>query len=206
MFSTHIARRSPRSQRGAALVYGMVAILVLMISAIALVRSTDTSTSIAGSLGFRRDLTNQTDRGVVAARDLFVNGALATLTNRNSNQPAANYSSVALANDSNGIPIALLSDTAFGNVGTPNCTSAGGNDICDGTTTIRYVIDRMCISSAAGLAPTTTTCQPYVAVKSQSGSSRIQQAIVSNTWVYRISVRVTGPKNTMTFIQTTLGA
>ncbi len=194
---------SPRPrQRGVALVYGLIAIAILLIAAAALIRAMDTASGLAGSGGFRRDLVNQTDRGIVVARDQFSNavaGKLYTAASRTASNAAWNYSAVALPNDPNGIPLALIDDNRFIGVGT------NGNDITDAASgvTIRYVIDRQCTRANA---PSITSCVPYVQLGDPKGSSRIQRAGTTNAWVYRITVRVTGPKNSMTFVQTTIGA
>lgn len=199
--AVRLRSRRLECQRGVALVYGMIAIAVMMISAAALMRAMDTSSSLAGSAGFRRDLVNATDRGIVVGRDQFTNaasGQLYTTTSRNASVPTANYSATALANNPNGIPLALIDDNQFNLVGKPleDIPVAGG-------LTIRYVIDRLCTSAGA---PSLTTCVPYTRIGDTKGSVRIQRAGTTDSWVYRLSVRVIGPKNSMTFVQTMIGA
>jgi hypothetical protein len=198
-----IGAAGPRPrQRGVALVYGLIAIAILLIAAAALIRAMDTASGLAGGGGFHRDLVNQTDRGIVAARDQFSSAAagnLYNIANRTASNAAWNYSAVALPNDPNGIPLALIDDNKFAAVG------VNGNDINDAASgvTIRYLIDRQCTQVNA---PSLATCVPYVRTGDTKGSSRIQRAGTTNAWVYRITVRVIGPKNSMTFAQTTIGA
>ncbi|HUN92295.1 MAG TPA: hypothetical protein VMU33_09570 [Burkholderiaceae bacterium] len=188
----------PRRQRGVALIYGLIAIVILMVAAAAMLRTMDTATGLAGSAGFHRDLVNASDQGVITAHDQFTANNLTGAAARIANLQKANYSAVSLPNDPNGIPLALIDDNVFAALGltTNDLTDANGNKI-------RYVIDRLCTQAGA---PTATTCVPYVQQGDKSGSTRIQRAGQVNQWVYRISVRVTDPKNSMTFIQTMLGA
>jgi len=187
-------------QRGVALIYGMISIVVLMISAAALMRGMDTATALAGNAGFHRDLVNESDRGIVAARDQFTNanGSLNTSAKRNAAIAAVNYSEVALPNDPNGIPLALIDDNQFAAIG----NAADINDAANGVS-IRYVIDRLCTQTGT---PSIANCVPYTPAGDTKGSIRIQRAGAATSWAYRISVRVTGPKNAMTFVQTMIGA
>jgi len=48
-----------RAQRGVSLIFTLIALVVLMLTSIALVRSVDTATLVMGNLGFKQDTTNQ---------------------------------------------------------------------------------------------------------------------------------------------------
>lgn len=184
-----------RAQRGAVLLFALIALVVLMIGAAALMRSMNVSLFNAGNFGFKRDLTNQGERAINAALDKVQSGALAGAAARENNDTASNYSAALLPTNDDGIPLALLSSTAFAAVG------VAGNDITltDMGVTVRYVIDRMC--AAAG-APSVDSCGVTNAPP-QGGSNSDKAPLPPMQFVYRISVRVDGPRNTQSFFQST---
>jgi Tfp pilus assembly protein PilX len=194
-----------RGQAGVVLLYALIALVILTLSGLALVRGMGTALGIGGNVALRRDLQNQGEQGLSTAIAQFgAAGALSTAALRQVTNGAINYSSTSLANgagsDNNGIPLVLLNDTAF--------AAAGMNALLDisGTTpgvTIRYVIDRMCTATGA---PSLTTCVAYNGFGTPPpGTNWIPNAGTVYQAVYRITVRVMGPKNTMTFLQTTIG-
>jgi Tfp pilus assembly protein PilX len=95
-----------RKQKGVALFIALIALVVLMIAAIALVRSTDTAQLISGNLAVKRDLTHESELALQAALANF-NGALAGEGARWTDLASANYSASVLASNNQGIPTAL---------------------------------------------------------------------------------------------------
>lgn len=188
--ASHAARMNHRRQRGVILFVTLIALLVLMISGIALIRSFDSSLLLSGNIALKRDLVNQGERGMAAAIAALNNGNLSADTARQQSSAGDNYSAVALGSDSHGIPTILIDDAQW------NMT---GSDILDNGTKIRYVIDRMC--SAAGVE-STTNCT-YVSLTDKGGPTTQKQAQAGINPVYRISVRVTDARNTQTFLQST---
>lgn len=194
--SRHPSHRVPaRPQpQGVILFITLIALLILMISGIALVRSFDSSLAHSGNIAFKRDLINQAERGVNAAVASLNTGALSTDAARQATSSANNYSATTLASNEHGIPKILTGEQAW--------PMLAGNDIVDSTSgaTIRYVIDRMC--NAAG-TETAANCV-FSTPKVSGGDNREQRADPANLQiVYRISVRVTLQNNTQTFVQTT---
>ncbi|MEO6917718.1 MAG: hypothetical protein ABI171_01485 [Collimonas sp.] len=201
---TYFRHRAPQyvairlnNQRGIILIVTLFALIILMISGIALVRSFDASQLLSGNMAFKRDLVNQGERGMAAAiLSMKGTGALTSDTTRQSDLKSSNYFSSLQATDGHGIPTVLLNDIAW--------TTAGlgaGQDITDATSkvTIRYVIDRLC--SASGAASTATCIVGSYGDK--GGTPDGSRATAPTPPVYRISVRVTGPRSTQTFLQTT---
>jgi len=195
-------RGSGRRQGGAALLFALMALAVMMVATLALLRAVDTSQRAAGSLADRRDQMNQTDLAVAAALARFTGGgALVADAARQANLQAANYSATMLAVNANGIPLALLAnDAGF------NAAFSSANDIAGPAgTLLRYVIDRLCVAGTA--APSTDNCMVYQPSADKGGSHRVAKAGTTVQWVYRISVRVRDTRrNTLTFAQTTVGA
>ena len=130
-------------QRGVVLFFALIALLALSLSAVALIRSVDTSTMIAGNLAFRQASSASADAGVESAirwldSTSVANGAMDAVVNPahplNQDAPAQGYYSAANNAVSLTDGISLLwdnSDSVL--VG----TDATGNKI-------RYVIHRMC--------------------------------------------------------------
>jgi len=182
-------------QRGVVLIYTLIILLILTIGAVALMRSTQTSLFSAGNLAFRRDLVNQGEQATASVVAAFKTGVLSSSASTQSDNQAANYSSTMLAGNAEGVPNALLNDTTFAAVAT------SANDIVGATpdVTIRYVIDRMCSVTGASFA---ANCV-------QSTASPTGGQIPGNglpppsATVYRLSVRVSGARNTQVFLQTT---
>ena len=185
-----------RAQRGAVLLFAMIALVVLLIGTIALMRSMNTSLFTAGNFGFKRDLTNQGERAIATVLDLVQTGALGTQTSRENSAKARNYSASILPTNGDGIPLALLSDAEFANVG------VAGNDIspADMGVTVRYVIDRLCVAGGPALPDSCTVASP----PPQGGSNDPKDDTeLPVQFVYRVSIRVDGPRRTQSFFQST---
>jgi type IV pilus assembly protein PilX len=181
-------------ERGVILVVTMLALLVLMITGIALIRSFDSSLVLSGNLAFKRDLVNEGEQGMAAAITLFNSGLLSTDAERQATTTSLNYSAVTLASDAHGIPKVLTGEATW--------SMATTNDITDSASgaTIRYVIDRMC--SATGVE-STTNCVYFVPKVSGGGSGQQNASPANIQILYRISVLVTLPNNTQTYLQST---
>jgi type IV pilus assembly protein PilX len=190
-------------QRGVVLIFSLIVLLILAIGAVALLRSVNSSLMSAGNLAFHRDLVNQAEQAVsnVMTQFKFTGlplGGAVTTTVTTANVPTANYSATTLPTNAQGVPTALLDDAAFALVG------IAANDIVPNATskiTIRYVIDRLC-------APLTVTASSPNCVQSTglpTGGTANRNTAVSppSATIYRISVRVDGPRNTQAFLQST---
>lgn len=204
-------------QRGLVLFFALIALLVLSLAAAALVRSVDTSTIIAGNLAFKQAATTSADAGIEAAM-LALAGIEAGNTSRNvlndsahafnNDNAAAGYYSYTYVdsdptlNPSAGPGLSLLLDTTWTNnnsvlVGTDN----SGN-------TIRYIIQRMC--RTANQTVQAADCLFSGAVEDKNGQAvPLPQEIcvgsgcpvAGQTPQIRITSRVTGPKNTISYVQ-----
>jgi type IV pilus assembly protein PilX len=195
-----------KSQRGAVLIFALVALVVLLVGAVAMVRSLNISLFTSGNYGFKRDLVNQSERAMAAAFAVFdTGGSLEDPTARQNHQASKNYSATILAANKQGIPEALIDDSKFDAVG------KSSNDIvvADQSVTVRYVVDRLCINP--GVADET---QCTMAGETLTGVSASEQINARYTTVggagasalqpvYRISIRVSGPRGTQSFFQST---
>jgi type IV pilus assembly protein PilX len=200
--------RAHRQQRGVVMLFGLLALVIMMIGAVAMIRSMNTQLFNAGNLGFKRDLTNQGERATALVLDALGGvGALSQPATRQGSLLASNYSATLLAVNSQGLPVALTNDTAFAAV------ASTANDITDSTQgiTVRYVLDRLCAY--------TGPADPSHCTMSNSGisdgksateldgaehSSSTNPGAVAPLVVYRLSIRVDGPRRTQAFFQSTL--
>jgi Tfp pilus assembly protein PilX len=182
-------------QRGVVLIFTLIVLLILTIGAVALMRSMNTALSGAGNLAFRRDLVNQGEYAVSQVMAEFQTGDLSTSASTLNNVPADNYSATMLATNAEGVPTALLQNALPSTVGTHADLTGPTSDIL-----IRYVIDRLCSSTGT---PTGSLCVQSSA--SPTGGTAGNTATVKppTATVYRLSVRVTGARNTQVFLQTT---
>ncbi|SDW83684.1 hypothetical protein SAMN05518669_102393 [Variovorax sp. YR634] len=186
--------RAAKRQHGVALLFCLVILVILLAGGVAVVRSMHTSLSTAGNLAFRRDLVNQGERAVSAVLAKFAtSGTLATAT---TDVPAENFKATKLDTNAQGVPKALLDDTAFGVVG------KASNDITDAAAqvSIRYVIDRLCTSSGTA---TSTGCVQSSAAPSGGTAGPVPPPPPPTATVYRLSMRISGPRDTQVFVQST---
>jgi Tfp pilus assembly protein PilX len=195
-----IRHKPIRAQRGVTLVIALIALTVLTIGALAMTRSSDVSLRMAGNLAFKRDLVNQGERAIATALAELNSGSLSGEATRTSNRGASNYSATLLGSSAQGIPNVLLSDAAY--------TAAGFTraDITDAATgvSVRYVIDRQCSGTGAY---DIGACQAVTAKAPPKSGDGINPDVATGAVtrpVYRISVRITGPRGNQTYTQTTV--
>lgn len=185
----------PRGERGVVMVIALIALALLLIGGGALVRSMQDSTDVAGNVAFKRDLSNHAERALALVRKQFNDKTITP----EATQLNYNYSSAMFATNGNGVPNVLINDTTYGAAG------LGADDIVDenAAVSIRYVVDRQCTSTGAF---DTARCTATSDSSSQDkGGTDWQRKPGGGSFaVYRVSVRVTGPRNTQSFYQATL--
>jgi len=191
------------------LLFSLIALVVLMLAASALMQSFNNSLFTAGNIAFKRDLQNQSERAADLVLTQFrPGGTLALSATRAANLATSNYSATLLPVNAQGIPTALaLSNTAFA-----AAWSAPDIDVADQGISVRYVIDRMCpivgdekvLGSACVL--TDDTAPAGGSASNLQGAEKTlggQAGASSTNTVYRLTVRVNGPRNTQSFFQST---
>lgn len=183
-------------ESGAVLILTLICLVLLMIAAVALSRSSINTLLQAGNFSFKRDLMNQAERGMAAAVYQLSSGALASSATRENNLLTYNYSASQLTTNDQGIPKVLLNDSTYA---TAQMTWSDIEDSSAGIK-IRTVIDRQCSSVGAysSSACVTYASDPAYAL---SGTARLQRIKSSTLPTYRITVRVTGPRDTEFYAQ-----
>jgi type IV pilus assembly protein PilX len=219
----HHSSRAASDQRGVVLLFSLVALVVLLIAAVALMRSFNTSLFMSGNIAFKRDLQNQGERAIEKALQRFrVGGTLETDLARADDLKTSNYSATVLPTNAQGIPLALQSDPDFlaKGVAANDITPDNEPSLKDQGVTVRYLVDRMATAkgSCTTLGPSICLMTPgYTPAGGSSSQWRspthtlstaagAAPAITTGTVVYRLTVRVDGPRKTQAFYQSTFTA
>lgn len=174
--------RPPMRQQGVVLFFALIALVVLLLAAIALVRSVDTANTIAGNIAFKQGTIQEGDSGVEAA---FKALTAPTIADKTQNDLTRYY--YASYDPAAGVPEARL-DAA-----SDSENDASGNKV-------RYVIERMCLN--AGAVDPANCLQPPITDNSSKASG--QTVFVEDKVYYRVTVRVSGPRNTTSTVQVIL--
>jgi len=197
----HHACRSPRNQHGVILFIALIVLVAMSLAGIALMRSVDTNVLIAGNLAFRQGTTLAADRGIEDAKTWLAANAGTTLF---SDQPVPYY----WANWQSGVDLVGIGSAADDY----NWNQANNLGADAGSNEVRYVIHRLCTTAGDPSGAGTSCVKASVAAGSGSSGSGTKGAVgygsaalpgISNTY-YRVTVRVTGPRNTVSYVQAVL--
>jgi type IV pilus assembly protein PilX len=219
---TH-SSRPPMYQRGVVLFLALIALVAMSLAAVALIRSVDTGTIIAGNLAFKQSATTSGDSGPEGAIAWLLNTANANTSDPrvdplhpfNNDAPGTGYfSSINLA-----APLDLFATSTWAANSAPATGSlydTQGTEYYDNAhtkptgNTVRYIIQRMCRTPNQllheneclfGGVPGGGNAQGVGGGGGQYtnlGEAEVNQA---GNPIYRITARVVGPKNTVSYIQ-----
>lgn len=186
-----------RHQQGVVLFIALIVLVAMTLAGIGLMRSVDTAVVATGNLAFRQSTLQGADRGIAAAASwLEANKGGPTL--QNSNSGSAYFSSRFAADPD-------WSDSASWAGSVTLAVDASGN-------VVRYVINRMCTEantpyngSNAGVPnqcglffpPTAAATGGSLAVGAPNFQGIPQL-------YYRVTVRVEGPRNTVSIVQASI--
>jgi Tfp pilus assembly protein PilX len=196
---------SPHATRGIVLFVAMLVMVALSIAGIALMRSTDAATSVTGNLVLKQAASLAVDRGIEQA--IHVIWEAAPALDRTQHAPAQNF--YACVRGSSGgcmapntvvpkIPDLLLNASGCSASGLANGLIANddaGNRSC-------YVIERMCL--APGPAIRSNCNLATGALGADPGTEHYIGLIRPGDAYYRVTVRVEGPRSTVTYAQAVL--
>ncbi len=195
--SSSPAQRAAR-QRGMSLMLTLIVLLAMMLAAIGVIRSADTSNIIAGNLSFQQAAVHSGDTGIEAAAAWLEGHAGGNLWN--DNQAAGYHSS---STGESPAPGQSWDDfwTAhlqpWGVVTLP--MDAAGN-------TVAYTIHRMCPTPNAAPMVVNNSCasstQMVAANNGATSQGAGQTALIPVTQqFYRITIQIRGPRNTLSYVQ-----
>jgi type IV pilus assembly protein PilX len=183
------------SQRGVALMMALIMLVAMSMAGLALMRSVDTSLLISGNLAFKQSSIAAGDAGTEAATVwLQNNNAGGALYQAVSSLPA--YQPARGADPASGTSWDAYWSTIETNATTLPVDTSTGNEVS-------YVIHRLC-NTAGDPAVPGTGCTRSPTGGSTSGSSKGagRQKLQFNAAVYyRITSRIVGPRNTVSYTQ-----
>lgn len=197
-----------KGQSGVALIMVLIMLTAMTIAGVALIRVVDSANVISGNFAFRQATLNIADLGTEAAvAELAIIRASSSetpyppgCTTACRYFPARSVGTEML--DNKGLP-------TKGNVdgkGTRNVIDWSVKDPVAGLPSqyfIRYVIDRQC-----AVAPVTDVVNDCSNTTPQGGGSKKSGATVfssASVIYYRVSIQVSGPRNTQSHVQVMLG-
>jgi len=183
----HLLKR----ESGAVLMVVLVALVAMLVSVIALSRSMDTHHLVAGNLAFRNSAVHSSDAGVQSAV-AFLQSTVGTPT---LNTTATNNGYYAVIAEPDWDDQTFWSQCSGCTV---SAADVAGNQV-------QWVVHRMCSSqgnvNAAGNSCSLLTTTPTAANGGSFSADAVNFSGVAQNY-YRISVRVLGPRNTSTLVQT----
>lgn len=190
-----------KNQKGSALIFTLIVLVAMLFGTIALFRTVDMGTVQAGNMAFKESSVGASDLGMRAALTKLQNITdLDTDIAASSTVVGAYYATQRKAT-SDGIVCATLANSSASNC--TNSAMAWGAPIVVGNNNVYYVIDRMC-SATPGVNASSTclTDIPYIPTCNASDVTYCQNPPAAIS--YRITVKVVGPSNTETYVQTSM--
>lgn len=188
-----------RTQSGVVLIIMLIVLVAMTLAALSLVRSTDTTNVIAGNMSFQQAAVHSGDTGIeLAATWLKNNAAGATL---DSDDPTNGYVAGGLGVAPNLAANPPQSwDNYWVNTLATRAVVAQQQDAAGNS--VSYVIDRMCANAGPVTGGAACVSSPSVAVASGSEEEAgLKQLNSPSVVYYRITVRVDGPRNTVSYVQ-----
>lgn len=189
-----------RAQQGVVLFIALIVLVAMSLAGIALMRSVDTGTIIAGNLAFRQTAMHVGDIGLEAARSWLLAANATALYN---DQPGITGGTAYYANWAKDVDL-------IGNDSTKvdfnwNTAMAVTSPTPPSGYAVKYVIHRLCAGTGN---PVSVTCNKQAGTTSSTASgtkgaaSFASYAISINTQAaYRITVKVTGPRSAVSYVQ-----
>jgi Tfp pilus assembly protein PilX len=171
-----------KKQKGVVLFIALIALVVMSLAAVALIRSVDTSTIIAGNLASKQSATTSADGGVETA----LNADAATL----------GYYATQAADPT------TISWDATDSLPATGTGTVAGKDVSGNT--VRYVVQRMCRNAGEPAEGNCLFGAPAVGTSSTAVVDAPKAGAATSTEqspIYRITARVVGVKNTISFVQ-----
>ncbi len=192
-------QRMAKSQRGLVLFVALIALVAMSLAAAALIRSVDSGVLVAGNLAFKQSAIMSAETGIARAYRFINESGEAALQ-----APAAGY----FANLDG---VLLETPASLNNAANWDNAIQIASDIDDksGNET-RIILQRMCRNAGAVtqencLVGTGNSAANSQGAKSEGGGAGGggfgAQKGGADAVVYRATVRVTGPKNTVSFLQ-----
>jgi Tfp pilus assembly protein PilX len=179
-----------RPQKGVALIVVMISLIIMLTTVISIFRNTSAGLNIVGNMGFKQNANSVGDGGVEVARAWLMVQAVEGLT---SSHAAAGYFETW---DTSFDPVAY-DWTASNHSALATADDGTGN-------AVRYVIHRMC-SVTGTIDAIGQQCVYAPSANAGGGSYQLGGGATglgtSKKPVYRVTARVLGPRNTLSYSQ-----
>lgn len=189
-----------RRQRGVVLFISLIILVAMTLAGIAMFRQVGTGVIIAGNLAFKENATAVGDLGIEGARAWLIAQSSATL---DFDQAPAYYSCALPLPPGSIAPVCaqLTFDAA-----TYDWTNSVQQTADDGTgNRVRYVIHRLCSDANASVNTGAQACVTLGSTGSggSKGGGGYGVLPLANTVqpYFRVTARVDGPRNTLSFVQ-----
>lgn len=193
--------RVTHSQRGVVLIIALIVLVAMTLASVAMVRSIDTSTIIAGNLAFKQSGVASGDAGIeTAIAWISANGSSLTADSPTNGYYATSQDSLDLTKNATPDNAADDLDWSDGGKVKKLAMDAAGNEVA-------YVIHRMCNSVGALNGESCATEESvqegrsYGTLRSMSTYQPGSWTSVANRGYYRITVRIVGPRKTISYVQ-----
>jgi hypothetical protein len=196
-----------KKQRGVVLFFALVALVAMSLAAVALIRSVDTSTLIAGNLSFKQSATTGGDAGIDAAMTFLANTQAANITLNVLTDSTHPFNQTDLAvrpgYHSNVTNMDLFDSSTWNDT---NSVLVGTDPATKNT--LRFVIQRMCRN--ANQVPSASNCLFSSALQDNFGQNiLLPQEVCTGSGCpavgqapqIRITTQVKGPRYTVSYVQ-----
>jgi len=187
---------APKHVRGVALLMSLIALIAMSLTAMALLRSVDTGNVIAGNLAFRQSAVQAVDLGMEAAFTAVQSAA--SLAALNANASDKTYYATMFAQEPSELTTTTTPAVDWRNLAVATTANGGAYEI-------RYVVDRLCSTTAVTEETAPDLC--YVTKKSPKCDShdpnKMEECSIPQGIYYRATIRVSGPRNTVGWAQST---
>ncbi|MGQ0545945.1 MAG: pilus assembly PilX family protein [Betaproteobacteria bacterium] len=193
-----------RAQEGVVLFIALIVLVAMSLAGVALLRGVDTGTIIAGNLAFRQTSMHVGDLGVEAARAWLL---AQPSTDLQTDKAGSSYFATWQAN------LDLLGNDPS----KPDYDWSSSVPIPAGSTyeppsgyTVRYVLHRLCENSGDPTGSSANCVKVGGAAGTAASGTKGAAAYgtyaisVPTAAMYRITVRITGPRNSQSYVQATV--
>lgn len=195
---------APHQQRGVVLLISLIMLVAMTLVGVSMLRSVGFGAGIAGNLAFKQNATSVADLGTEIAR----NWVLLKGTSSPNDLLAASAADGYYANWVDGFnPLThdwanskKLKNADAGFISATTAKDDTGNEI-------RYVLHRLCkldgaVSPADNPGQICANYTDYSALSSKGGTGYGQKTpLLAEQPYYRVTVRVSGPRNTQSYVQ-----
>lgn len=197
-----ISNRRRHGQSGVVLIIMLIVLVAMTLAALSLVRSTDTTNVIAGNMSFQQAAVHSADTGIETAVAWLVSSASGTALNADDATNGYVAGGLGVAPNLTANPPQSWDDYWVKTLSARAVTAPQPDAAAN---VVSYVIDRLCANAGPVTGGAACVSSPAVAVASGSEEEAgVKQLNSPSVVYYRITVRVDGPRNSVTYVQSTV--